>query len=250
MRIVVAALAALGAVSLAAPNPRAQATPSLDLRDARVVDLTHPFDEQTVYWPNAPHGFRLESLSHGRTPAGFFYAANVLCAPEHGGTHLDAPIHFAEGGHTADQVPIDRLVAPAVVLDVSAAAAADADHRLTVGEVEAWERQHGRIAEGTIVLLRTGWSERWPDRKRYLGDDTPGETTHLHFPSYGAAAAALLVKDRRVAALGVDTASIDHGPARDFPVHQLAAAANVPGLENVAASASCPPRAPGWPRCP
>jgi kynurenine formamidase len=233
MKIGAAAVAAaLGATLLAAAQPRRG--PSMDLARARLVDLTHPFDETTLYWPNAPHGFRLERLSHGRTPAGFFYAANLLCAPEHGGTHLDAPIHFEDGGHTADQVPLDRLVAPAVVLDVSEAAAKDADHRLTLAEVEAWERRHGRVPEGAIVLLRTGWGARWPDRKRYLGDDTPGDTTRLHFPSYGAEAAGLLVRERRAAALGVDTASIDHGPSRDFPVHQLASAANVPGLENVA----------------
>src|SRR5262245_51257719 len=214
MRVAAAGAALLGAAVLAAAPPRR--APSLDLAKARLVDLTHPFDETTLYWPNAPHGFKLERLSHGRTPAGFFYAANLLCAPEHGGTHLDAPIHFAEAGHTADQIPLDRLVAPAVVIDVSDAAAKDADHRLTPAEVEAWERRHGRVPEGAIVLLRTGWGQRWPDRKRYLGDDTPGDTTHLHFPSYGAEAAGLLVRDRRVAALGVDTASIDHGPSRDF----------------------------------
>jgi kynurenine formamidase len=233
--------AALAAAFLAVPSPRA-AAPPLDLRSARMVDLTHTFDETTLYWPNAPHGFRLERLSHGRTPGGFFYAANALCAPEHGGTHLDAPIHFAEGGDAADQVPLERLVAPAVVLDVTAAAAADADHRLTVAEVEAWERRHGRIPRGVVVLLHTGWAARWPDRKRYLGDDTPGETTRLHFPSYGAPAAGLLVKDRGVAALGVDTASIDHGPSRDFPVHQLASGLGVPGLENVAGLGELPPK--------
>src|SRR6267142_4052861 len=82
--------------------------------------------------------------------------------------------------------------------------AADADHRLTVEELKAWEARHGRIAEGTIVLLRTGWSARWPDKKRYLGDDTPGDASRLHFPSYGADAVRVLVAD--VAALGVDTA--------------------------------------------
>jgi kynurenine formamidase len=235
MRIVAAALAALGAAALAAAAaPPRPAAPALDLRNARLVDLTHAFDEKTLYWPTATSGFRLERLSHGRTQAGFFYSSNSLCAPEHGGTHLDAPIHFAEGGQTADQIPLERLVAPAVVIDVSAEAAKDADHRLTVAEVETWERKHGRVPEGVVVLLRTGWGERWPDRKRFLGDDTPGDASRLHFPSYGAEAARLLVQDRRVAVLGVDTASIDHGPARDFPVHQVAAAANVPGLENVA----------------
>ena len=173
-------------------------------------------------------------MHYGRTEAGYFYSAYSFCAPEHGGTHLDAPIHFGEGRWTADQIPVERLVRPAVVIDVTAAAAADADHRLGVEELKAWEARHGRIAEGTIVLLRTGWSAHWPDRKRYLGDDTPGDASRLHFPSYGTDAVKILVTERKVAALGVDTASIDPGSAKDFPVHQIVAAANVPGFENLA----------------
>jgi len=207
---------------------------SVDLATAEVVDLTHPFDESTIYWPNSPSSFELHRLAWGPTPGGFFYASNSISTPEHGGTHLDAPIHFAEGRRTVDQVPLRQLIAPAVVLDVAAAAAKDADYRLTREDVLAFEARHGRIEAGTIVLLRTGWGARWPDRKRYLGDDTPGRTTDLHFPSYGAEAARLLVEERRVAALGVDTASIDHGRSSDFPVHRIAAAAEVPGLENVA----------------
>jgi kynurenine formamidase len=213
----------------AAPPPPA----SPDLRTARLVDLTHPFDERTLYWPTAPSGFKLQQLHYGPTEAGFFYSAYSFCAPEHGGTHLDAPVHFARGRWTADQVPVEKLVRPAVVIDVAAAAAADPDHRLTLEEVKAWEAAHGRIPDAAIVLLRTGWSARWPDRKRYLGDDTPGDASHLHFPSYGKEAARWLVDERKVAAIGVDTASIDHGPAQDFPVHQVVAAANVPGLENL-----------------
>jgi kynurenine formamidase len=233
-------LATLG--GLFAAGAGAAAPPSApDLRTARVVDLTHPFEARTPYWPTATSGFKLERLHYGRTDGGFFYSAYSFCAPEHGGTHLDAPIHFAEGRWTADQIPVDRLVRPAVVIDVAAAAAADPDHRLTVGELTAWEARHGRIPDGTIVLLRTGWSARWPDRKRYLGDDTPGDASRLRFPSYGVEAARVLVAERKVAALGVDTASIDPGSARDFPVHQVVAAANVPGFENLTGLDRLPP---------
>jgi len=207
--------------------------PPLDLATATVVDLTHPFEAATLYWPNAPSGFELKTQFAGTTPGGWHYEANTFCAPEHGGTHLDAPIHFGEGKDHTDAVPLDRLVAPAVVIDVSRQAAADADYRLRVEDVLEWERAHGTIPTGAIVLLRTGWAARWPDRKRYFGDDAPGRTDHLHFPAYGKEAVELLVGTRRVAALGLDTPSLDHGPSADFPVHRVAAAANVPGLENL-----------------
>jgi kynurenine formamidase len=221
----------IAAAALAAP-PGPRRPPALD--QARILDLSHPFDARTLYWPTATSGFQLTQLHKGRTPAGFFYSANSFCAPEHGGTHMDAPVHFAEGRLSMDEVPVERLVAPAVVIDVTRQAAADADYRLALADVEAWEARHGRIPAGAFVLLRTGWAARWPDSKRYFGDDTPGDASRLHFPSYGAEAAKLLVEERRVGALGVDTASIDHGPSKDFAVHQIAAVANVPGLENLA----------------
>jgi kynurenine formamidase len=212
----------------------AQPKPSLDLASARVVDLTHAFDEKTLYWPTAPSKFQLNVLARGKTDAGFFYSANSFCTPEHGGTHLDAPIHFAEGRLAMDQLPLQQLIAPAVVIDVARQAAADPDYRASAADVAAWEKRNGSIAAGTIVLLRTGWSKRWPDAKRYLGDDKPGDASNLHFPAYGKDAAELLVTHRKVGALGVDTASIDHGPSKDFVVHQIANGANVVGLENVA----------------
>ena len=208
--------------------------PALDLATAEVVDLTYAFDAKTLYWPSSPSSFELDRLTYGRTPGGFFYSANAYSAPEHGGTHLDAPIHFAEGKRTIDQIPPEQLIARAVVIDVSDKTAANADYRLTADDVRAWEARNGAIAPGTIVFLRTGWGARYGDRKAYFGDDTPGATDQLHFPSYGEDAARLLVGERKVGAIGVDTASIDYGQSRDFIVHQIAAEANVPGLENVA----------------
>lgn len=225
-----------GAFSAAA---RSAAT-AIDFRGHRIVDLTHAFDERTLYWPTSPSRFELKTLHRGPTDGGYFYSAYALCTPEHGGTHLDAPVHFAQGKLSAEQIPLDRLMGPAVVLDVSARAAADADYRLSAADVQAWESRHGAIPAGSIVLLRTGWSAHWPDAKRYLGDDTPGDASRLHFPGYGADAARLLVEGRRAAVLGVDTASLDHGPSRDFIVHQIANGANVPGLENLTSLGELP----------
>lgn len=215
---------------------------SADLRSSTLIDLTHSLDESTVFWPTASSTFKLERVSYGMTEGGFFYASNNFCMPEHGGTHLDAPIHFAEGGWTNDQIPLENLIGPAVVLDVRSSAASDADYRLTVEDIESWEARHGRIGERSIVLLQTGWSARWPDRKRYMGDDTPGDASKLHFPSYSAEAARLLVEQRKVIALGVDTASIDYGPSSDFIVHRIANGANVSGIENLTNLDRLPPR--------
>ncbi len=206
----------------------------VNLQTARVVDLTHAFDSGTLYWPTSPSTFSLTTLSHGLTPGGFFYAANAFSAPEHGGTHLDAPIHFAEAKRTVGRIPVRQLLAPGVVIDVRREAAKDPDYRLTTADVERFESAHGRIPKGAIVLLRTGWGSRYPNRLSYFGDDTPGDASRLHFPSFGKEAAELLVTGREVGALGVDTASLDYGPSKDFPVHRVAAAAEVPGLENLA----------------
>jgi kynurenine formamidase len=223
------------AVSAVAQQP-------LDFSASTIVDLTHPYNDKTVYWPTSPARFKLEKLAHGKTDGGFFYSANSISTPEHGGTHIDAPVHFSESGRTTDQIPLGQLIAPAVVIDVTSQARGNRDYRLTLDDVVAFEKAHGPIPSGTIVLLRTDWSRHWPDAKAYLGDDTPGDASKLSFPSFGDAAARLLVDERNVAALGVDTASIDYGRSTDFIVHRVAAAKNVPGLENLTNLDRVPPR--------
>ncbi len=154
---------------------------ALDLEGARLVDLTHPFDARTIYWPTARR-FTLEPVHHGETPGGWWYAANDFCAAEHGGTHLDAPIHFAAGGWTADAIPLDRLVGPAVVVDVVEKADRDRDALLEPADLEAFEARAGRIPDGAVVLVRTGWDRRWGDAARYLGSAERGAGADLHFP--------------------------------------------------------------------
>ena len=228
-------------VLMLTPAVAAQNTPPLNLSDYRIVDLSHSYGSRTIFWPTSPTKFTLERLAHGKTEAGYFYAANTLCTPEHGGTHLDAPLHFAEKGRSTEQIPLEQLIARAVVIDVTAQATANRDYRLTRADVLQFEKQHGEIARGTIVLLRTGWSRHWPNAKAYLGDDTPGDASKLSFPSFGEDAARLLVEERRTAALGIDTASIDYGRSTDFIVHRIAAAQNGPGLENLTHLDQLPP---------
>ncbi len=206
---------------------------------SKVIDLTYSYDETTVYWPTAG-SFRWEKEAWGPSAGGYWYASARLATSEHGGTHLDSPIHFAEGRWTTDQIPLARLIAPGVVVDVSAACARDPDYQASAGDLAGWEKRYGPIPAGVIVLVRTGWGKYWPDKRRYLGSDKPGDTANLHFPGVSRQAAELLAA-RRIAGLGIDTASIDHGPSKDFMTHRILNAAGIYGLENVANLEKLPP---------
>jgi kynurenine formamidase len=208
-----------------------------------LVDLSHPFNERTIYWPTAKE-FELTEVAHGETEGGYFYAAYNYEAAEHGGTHLDSPIHFARGRNTTEEIPLRRLVGRAVVVDVSERALDDRDYLVSRADLRAWERANGRIPRRTIVLLRTGWSRHWPDAERYLGTAERGEQAvpNLHFPGLSAAGARWLVNRRGVKAVGIDTASIDYGQSTDFRAHRILGAANVPVFENLARLGRLPNR--------
>ena len=221
-----AILAAL--VACASPGPAGIPTGSM-------VDLTHPFDAAAIYWPTV-EGFVLEIEFEGMTERGYYYKAHRFRASEHGGTHVDAPIHFAEGRHTVDEIPLDRLLGPARVLDVSSAAAKNADYEITVEDLERFEAEHSRIPDGAVLLLRTGFFERWPDRATYLGTEErgPDAVAKLHFPGLHPDAARWLLRERDVAAVGIDTASMDRGQSTLFESHRILLEQNVPIFENVA----------------
>jgi kynurenine formamidase len=213
-------------------HPVSDPSAVFDGRAGSWIDLTHPFSSATVYWPTA-EGFSLERVAYGPTDGGFFYAANNFAAAEHGGTHLDAPIHFAEGRHTTDRIPLDRLIGAAVVVDVSDRATSD--YLIGIGDLQRWESRHGRIPDGAVLLLRTGWDRFYGDRAQYLGTDEtgPGAVPLLHFPGLDPEAARWLVAERRIDAIGIDTPSIDYGQSTTFASHVALYDANIPGFENV-----------------
>jgi len=202
----------------------------------RWIDLTHTFDDRTIYWPTEK-GFVFEAGRNGPTPKGYYYAANRFASAEHGGTHLDAPRHFSAAGQSADRIPLDRLVGEAVVVDVTRQCAADPVYEVTLDDLVAWETRHGRQFVDVILILRTGWGSRWPDRLGYLGTEQmgPEAVAHLRFPGLSPLAATWLVEHRRIRAVGIDTASIDHGPSTHFGAHVALCGGNVPIFENVAA---------------
>jgi kynurenine formamidase len=201
--------------------------------ESKVIDLTYNFDETTIYWPTA-QPFLWEKESWGVTEGRFWYAAARYAASEHGGTHLDSPIHFGQGKSSIDQIPLSRLIGPTAVIDIVRSCEKDPDYRLTAEDISAWENTNGRIPDESIVLIRTGWGKFWTDKKKYMGTDTPGDVANLHFPGISREAADFLAKQRKIDGIGIDTASLDHGPSQDFIAHQILNGADIYGLENIA----------------
>jgi len=208
-----------------------------------VVDLSHAYDAEAIFWPTADP-FRLDKVADGVTPAGYYYAANNFFTSEHGGTHVDAPVHFAEGHQTVDQIPVERLMGEAIVVDVAEASARNADYQVTVDDLQRAEQEDGPIPSNAIVLLRTGFSQRWPDAARYLGTAARGEEAvrQLHFPGLHPDAAKWLIANRSIKAIGIDTASIDFGQSTLFESHRLLYARDIPAFENLSALERLPRR--------
>lgn len=203
----------------------------------RVADMTHALNEKTPnYEESAEPAFRAKTVA---TLERDHYFAREVCLPEHFGTHLDAPAHFAQGSWTVDQIPPQRLVAPLIVIDVNGPVKKNPDYQLSREDVLGWEKAHGRIPAGSVVIANTGWESRWDSSKEYRNADAKGT---MHFPGYSLEAAKLLVEERNVFGLGIDTLSIDYGPSQDFPVHQYTLAHRLYHLENVASLDQVPTR--------
>jgi kynurenine formamidase len=206
-----------------------------ELSEGRWIDLTYDFSDKTLYWPTA-NGFKLDTAFNGITPAGFYYEAYNYCAAEHGGTHLDAPAHFAKGKWSTEQIPLEKLTGEAVVVDVSGNALKDPDYLISVADIEAWEKINGKLKDDIILFFLTGFGSFYPDAKKYLGTDERGAdaVVKLHFPGIDPNTADWLVKNRKIKAVGIDVASVDYGQSTDFRTHQILYEQNISGFENVA----------------
>ncbi len=193
----------------------------------RILDLSYALSEKNPRWPGDTRTF--EAQVHTRPEeAGYFTRSFWML--EHFGTHMDAPAHFPPGQSTVDGIPPERLVGPAVVVDVRSRAPAEPDYRLTAAGILAWEEDHGRVPAGAIVLARTGWEARWPDEQRYRNQDEAGV---MHFPGFSVEAAKLLI-ERGASGLGIDSLSVDYGASKNFEVHRHSHAAELYHLENLA----------------
>jgi kynurenine formamidase len=199
------------------------------------IDLSYAYNSTTPFWPTS-EGFRLDTVAYGFTEAGYFYSAFSFFTSEHGGTHIDAPIHFAEGKRTVDEIPLDQLIGPGVVVDISEQCAQDIDYQITKEDIQAWESRNGQLTKGSIVLFRTGYGRFWSDKLKYMGTDQkgPSAVALLHFPGLQPEAAEWLVSNREVRAVGIDTPSIDLGRSSDFRTHRILMEQNIPAFENMA----------------
>jgi kynurenine formamidase len=199
----------------------------------QVIDLTYAINDKLVPWPGDGKFFEAKDNATVAKNGVFTRSFWML---EHYGTHLDAPIHFPPGTIPVDKIPVKQFFGPAVVIDVKAESAKNADYLLDAARVEAWESRHGKIPAGAIVLLRTGWASRWPDVTRYRNQDALGK---MHFPGFSVEAVKLLI-DRKVSGLGCDTLSVDYGASSDYPVHHLGLGASIYNLENLADLSALP----------
>lgn len=199
------------------------------------IDLTHDFSSDTVYWPTAEE-FTLETEFQGMTEKGYYYEAHRYRASEHGGTHIDAPVHFAEGKQSIDEIPLDNLIGNAAVVDVSETALKNPDYQVSIQDLTSWEKENGQIPDGSILLLNTGYAKFWPDRVKYMGTDKrgPEAVKELHFPGLDPKAAKWLTENRNIKSIGLDTPSIDYGQSTLFESHQILFKENIPAFENVA----------------
>ncbi|MCI0653607.1 MAG: cyclase family protein [Methylococcaceae bacterium] len=217
-------------------------THALDFSTGKWVDLTHPFNEKTVYWPTA-RTFKKTTVFDGRTEGGWHYSAFDFEAAEHGGTHIDSPIHFAEGKLTTDRIPIERLVGPGIVIELKDKTIGNPDYQISVDDIRAFEQQNGAIPPGAIVLFDTGFARFYPDRKKYMGTDQRGSEAlpKLHFPGLHPESARFLSSERGIDAIGLDTPSIDFGQSRDFMSHRILLDKNIPCFENLTNLDGLPP---------
>lgn len=201
-----------------------------------VIDLTHVLNDRSPNWEGTQESpFHASELGNIVRDG---YYSRTFSTQEHYGTHLDAPAHFAAGTWTVDQIPADRLVRPLTVLAVHEHAERNADYEVSLEDIAAWEKAHGAIPAGAVVMAYTGWEKRWKTQESFRNQQSDGLT---HYPGFSLEAAKFLVMSRGVVGLGIDTMSVDIGATTTYPVHLFTSQHSIYHLENVANLAKVPP---------
>jgi kynurenine formamidase len=177
--------------------------------DWRVVDLTQPLTPDMPIWPGDPE-FEAEAWAAYETDG---YFTNRISIGEHSGTHWGTPNTFIEGARSAEMIPAEELIVPAIVIDIRETATGDVDYRLSVDDIKAWEAENGEVPSGSVVILLTGWQDKWSDPAAFLGQDKEGV---LHWPGFVADAVEFLIQERGIVGLGTDTHGADPGNDEEF----------------------------------
>ena len=214
-------------------TPAGQSLDALFSGELEVIDLTHAMSGSMPAWGGA-NPFRHDTLSAHSDGAPSMAA---YFTPEHHGTHLDAPVHGAQGAASVDDLDATDLFGPVAVIDVSDKCAADPDYTLTRQDILDWEAAHGLLPEGVVVLMNSGWAARWSDPEAYFNRDASGQ---MHFPGFSVDAAEFLVGERNIRGIGIDDPSVDPGDADGFPVHGIVNPSGAYHLENVADLSNVP----------
>ena len=216
-------------------SPDSNKLDQTNFSEGKIIDLSHAYSNETVYWVTAKE-FKLDTVFKGQTDKGFYYSANNFSTAEHGGTHIDAPIHLAKKGQTVDEIPLEKLIGSAIKIDVSSKTLNNPDYLIKIDDFLAWENKENiKIPNGSIILLETGFSKYYPNKVKYMGTSERGEDAveKLHFPGLSKEAAKWLVEERNINAIGIDTPSIDYGQSKYFESHVILLSQNIPAFENL-----------------
>lgn len=200
------------------------------LKNFKLVDLTHSLSSLVPTWGGSC-GFCLETTEDYNQ--GFRVQQMEMIAGI--GTHMDAPSHRIRGGRSISDIPLEQLIVPVCILDVSERAVAD--YEISVKDIEDYEEVHGLIENNSLVIAFTGWNRFWMDAAAYRNCDANGQ---MHFPAFSAQAAELLLK-RNISGIAIDTLSPDCLD-NAFTVHQLILGAGKYIIENIADCSQIPPK--------
>jgi len=197
----------------------------MNIKKKIIVDLTHLLSEGIPVWPGDPP-IKIENVNDFQNDG---YNMNNISLSEHTGTHLGAPLHFYPLGTDVSQIPTEDLILQACKINVTGNTHKNADYLLTANDITEWEESFKRIPAGNLVLIETGWNQYWESPNKYLGF----QYEEMHFPGISREAIEFLNKERKIKAIGIDSAGIDGGLSLNYSVNKYCSENDVFHLENL-----------------